>query len=110
MFVFFRGSPDKKVLERTDELAEWSRVEEEREQRAAGNGGEYYPLSLLQELTQELETLRLHNAHLTADLQTATTELAKPTSLRKAAVNSLDARAPKAGRALRAVRQKVRKG
>jgi len=110
MFVFFRGSPDKKVLERTDELAEWSRVEEEREQRAAGNGGEYYPLSLLQELTQELETLRLHNAHLTADLQTATTELAKPTSLRKAAVNSLDARAPKAARALRAVRQKVRKG
>src|SRR3954454_22512128 len=114
MFVFFWGHPDKAALNSAGQLAEWSRDEEEREQRAARNGGEYYPLSLLQELTQEIETLRLHNGHMAADLQrlgmTAGDGTPQAPSLRRAAVASLDARAPQVAKAARAVRRRIAKG
>jgi SAM-dependent methyltransferase len=111
MFVFFRGHPDKKALTKRAQLARWSREEEEREEAATRNGGEYYPLTLLQELTQEIETLRLHNTHMRADLHAlGVAEEGPPApSLRKAAVLTLDARAPQVARVLRGVRRRVKK-
>ena len=42
LFAYFSGTPDKSVLDQGDRLAEWEAEEDEREQRAAANGGEYY--------------------------------------------------------------------
>jgi SAM-dependent methyltransferase len=113
LFAFFWGNPNKSVLEDADQLARWTREEQDREIRAVGNGGEYYPLSLLQQLTQEIETLRLHNTHMRADLlalgRSAPGEPPSAPSLRKALVWTLDARAPQAARVLRGVRRRLRK-
>ena len=111
LFVFFWGHPDKKALSNREQLVRWSREEEQREEEATRNGGEYYALSLLQQLTQEIETLRLHNTHMRADLHAlGVAETGPPApSLRKAAVLTLDARAPQVARVLRGVRRRVRK-
>jgi hypothetical protein len=111
MFVFFWGHPNKKALTDHKQLDRWSREEEQREEAATRNGGEYYPLTLLQELTQEIETLRLHNTHMRADLHAlGVADDGPPTpSLRKAAVLTLDARAPQVARVLRGVRRRVKK-
>ena len=42
LFAYFSGTPDKSVLDQADRLSAWRTEEDEREQRAAANGGEYY--------------------------------------------------------------------
>ena len=42
LFAYFSGTPDKSVLTQADRLAEWEAEEDDRERRAAANGGEYY--------------------------------------------------------------------
>ena len=50
LFAYFTGTPKKDVLAERAQLAEWSRIEEEREAAAERNGGEYYPRTMLQTL------------------------------------------------------------
>ncbi|MFN2522431.1 MAG: class I SAM-dependent methyltransferase [Mycobacteriales bacterium] len=113
LFVFFWGHPNKDVLTDQGRLDAWSREEEERERRAAANGGEYYPLSLLQQLTQEVETLKLHTSHMRADLHalgmSGPPGAPQAPSLKRTLVLTLDARAPQVARALRGVRRRVGK-
>ena len=110
LFAFFWGRPDKTALADTDALARWSEQEEEREQVAAANGGIYYPLTLLQRLTQEVETLRTFNGHLRGDLhrtieeKVALQEAAARPPLRPALVHALDRRAPQLAGRLRMLR------
>jgi SAM-dependent methyltransferase len=110
MFVFFWGHPDKAVLDDAAQLAEWTREEQDRERRAAGNGGEYYPLTLLQELTQEIETLRLHNEHMRSDLHrvglAAPDEPSTAARVRRLLARSLDDRAPRVAGVLRRARRR----
>ena len=61
LFAFVVARPDHHVLTEMEQLAAWSAEEQAREQEAAANGGVYYPPTLLQELTQELEHLRLEH-------------------------------------------------
>ncbi|MCW2600295.1 MAG: hypothetical protein JWM02_2124 [Frankiales bacterium] len=101
LFAFFWGRPDKAALADTAALEGWTREEEERESAAAANGGQYYPLTVLQQVTQELETLRMHKAHLRADLHRG---MELRASLRPVLVRTLDEKAPQVARALRRVR------
>ena len=112
LFAFFWGRPDKAVLAQADQLAAWSREEEERERAAAANGGQYYPLTVLQQLTQQRETLRVQNGHMMADLHAQGRpepggEPAAP-SLRWVAVTTLDAKAPAVAKVLRKARTKLK--
>ena len=106
LFAFFWGRPDKAVLADKESLAGWASVEEERERLAATNGGHYYPLTVLQQLTQEKETLRVNNSHMIADLHSPERNRPEP-SLRTGAVATLDAKAPAAARVLRGLRRKI---
>jgi SAM-dependent methyltransferase len=109
LFAFFWGRPIKAVLAQQETLAAWTREEEDREQAAAAGGGQYYPLTVLQQLTQEVETLRLHNSHLMADLHRTTDEKDairnEPVALRPVLVRALDERARLLMRLLRALRR-----
>jgi SAM-dependent methyltransferase len=109
LFAFFWGHPMKAVLDEQDTLAAWAREEEAREQAAAAAEGRYYPLTVLQQLTQELETLRMHNSHLLADLHRTTDEKAalldRRVALRPVLVRTLDERAHLAMRLLRGLRR-----
>ncbi len=42
LFAYFSGMPNKSVLHQADQLSAWEAEEDERERRAAANGGEYY--------------------------------------------------------------------
>lgn len=101
LFAFFWGRPDKAALQDAAQLARWTAEEEERERRAADNAGHYYPLTVLQELTQQVETLRTHNQHLVADLHARMAQV----GLKASAVAALDARAPRVAAGLRRVRR-----
>ena len=112
LFAFFWGHPDKAALADTDALARWTREEDEREARAAANGGAYYPIAVLQQLTQEIETLRVHNGHLRQDLHRVMEENAalqtalREAPLRPALVRALDSRAPQVAGTLRKLRDR----
>jgi SAM-dependent methyltransferase len=58
MFAVFWGRPNKEVLGDTGRLTRWQADEQVRESAAAGRGGHYYPLTVLQELTQENADLK----------------------------------------------------
>jgi SAM-dependent methyltransferase len=113
LFAFFWGRPDKAVLAKAEQLAAWSREEEEREQRAARNGGEYYPHTLLQKLMLQIETLKLHNSHMHADLHALGLadrgDAPAAPNLKRTLVLTLDAKAPHVARVLRGVRRRVAK-
>lgn len=96
LFAFFWGRPRKAVLADAPALAGWTAAEEAREAAAARNGGEYYPLTPLQQLTREVEELRLLNHHLRADLNGSP----PAGSLRRALVTALDRRAPRLTKSL----------
>ncbi len=68
LFAVFWGRPRKSVLAETARLAEWTREEEEREAAAARNGGQYYPLTVLQRLTQENSDLAIAVEHMKVTL------------------------------------------
>ena len=112
LFAFFWGRPNKAVLTDRAQLDSWSKEEDERERAAAKNGGEYYPLTAWQKLTQERETLRVNNGHLMADLHASGRALpgepVRAPSLRWVAVSTLDAKAPQVSRVLRGVRRRVK--
>lgn len=54
-FAYIVARPDKSALEDLHQLDDWSREEQDREARAAANGGEYYEHSTLQEIMIESE-------------------------------------------------------
>lgn len=54
-FAYIVATPNKAVLDDHEQLAEWTREEDEREGAAQANGGEYYEHTTLQELTLESE-------------------------------------------------------
>jgi SAM-dependent methyltransferase len=58
LFAYWLARPDKRALNRQEELLEWEAEEEEREQTASERGGEYYPRTSLQTLTIDLEDQR----------------------------------------------------
>lgn len=99
LFAFFRGTPRKSVLAETESLARWTAEEEAREAAAARNGGEYYPLTALQVLTQELEQLRVFNEHLRAGAPAAPGEPPQA-SVRRVLVSELERRWPRLTKAL----------
>ena len=112
LFAFFWGRPRKAVLSESDSLAAWSAEESAREAAAAGNGGEYYPLTALQALTQELETLRIYNSHMIADLHRradGTTEVVYVPSVRRAVVGGMERRWPRLTKALVRVKHRLRR-
>jgi SAM-dependent methyltransferase len=110
LFAFFWGRPDKAALADSDRLQAWTREEEERESAAVANGGQYYPLTVLQGMTQELETLRIHKEHLRSDLhrtmdeKAALEEALRASPLRPALVRTLDRKVPQLAKALRRAR------
>jgi SAM-dependent methyltransferase len=72
LFAYIVATPDKKALLRTDALAEWERAEIEREDRARGDGGVYYPYNALQDAYDRLVTEKAVSDQLrvqVADLQ-----------------------------------------
>jgi SAM-dependent methyltransferase len=58
LFTFLLMRPNKSVLADHAQLREWTRQEEERENRATRNGGLYYPKTALQIITEELAMAR----------------------------------------------------
>ncbi len=64
IFAYFWGRPDKAVLDDTEQLARWTAEESAREQAAQDAGGEYYPRSVLHELTDGLDRLTGKHSHL----------------------------------------------
>jgi SAM-dependent methyltransferase len=53
LFAYWRGTPKPDVLRDAATLARWEAEENEREARAAANGGRYYPKTLLEALLFE---------------------------------------------------------
>jgi SAM-dependent methyltransferase len=101
LFAFFWGRPRKAVLDEAEALARWTATEDARETAAAQSGGEYYPLTALQELTQEVEQLRLFNSHLRADARPATAgQPLGPVSVRRVLVSEMERRWPALTKAL----------
>jgi hypothetical protein len=105
LFAFFWGRPRKSVLAETESLARWTATEDARETAAAANGGEYYPLTALQELTQEVQQLRMFNNHLRADA--APGAVPGPVSVRRVLVSELDRRWPRLTKALVKVKHRL---
>ena len=54
LFAYVLGRPRKSVLEDAAQLSRWTAEEDERELRAAANGGRYYQPTLIAELTAAL--------------------------------------------------------
>ncbi len=111
LFAFFWGRPRKAVLSDEASLTAWTAEEEARESAAAGNGGEYYPLTALQALTQELETLRVYNQHMLADLHAGSGSPAPVVvvSVRRSVVAAMERRWPRLTKALVRVKHAVRR-
>ena len=70
LFAYCAAQPDKEVLSDHAKLAEWGRVEDAREQRAAENGLQYYDRSLLSALYWERAILQTANRDLQQELAT----------------------------------------
>lgn len=97
LFAFFWGRPNKSVLADPAQLARWSAEETARESAATAAGGIYYPLSALQELTQELSLQRTYNQHLRSELDQVGRVESDPghhSPARRALVSTLERRAP----------------
>ena len=77
LFAYFCATPDKAVLERTEDLERWTGEEEAREAAAADAGGEYYPRTALQDLALRFEDQRMATEHARLDLAAATAPLPK---------------------------------
>jgi SAM-dependent methyltransferase len=114
MFAFFWGRPNPDVLTDSASLNRWAREENERESAAAKAGGQYYPLTVLQSLTQETETLQQSAAALSRTIaelrEKASTEGGDTPAyrnLREALIGTLHTRAPAAESALRQARQRL---
>lgn len=75
LFSYFTGRPNKAVLAETELLAEWSAEEDEREARAAANGGEYYPHTAIQAAYLALEDQRVATLHARIELEEARSHL-----------------------------------
>jgi len=63
MFAYWTGRPRASVLRSTKKLAAYQQEEDAREERAARQGGEYYPHNLIQDLYLELDELRIAKQH-----------------------------------------------
>ena len=66
LFAFFVATPKKVALEQLDALGRWRKEENDREERAQRNGGEYYPRTALQDayirlIAESQETARLRD-------------------------------------------------
>ena len=70
LFAYIVATPNKKVLEQTEDLAEWEREETAREDRARANGGVYYPQTALQDAYDRLITERVVSDQLRAQVAT----------------------------------------
>jgi SAM-dependent methyltransferase len=68
MFDYFTGKPKKSILKDDALLKNFEDEENERERKAVANNGYYYPLTLLQHMTLEMEDLRIKNSHMRSDL------------------------------------------
>ena len=58
LFAYFAGRPNKAVLRREHQLAQWENEESARERRAQENGGEYYARGAFVTALLELEAAR----------------------------------------------------
>jgi SAM-dependent methyltransferase len=70
LFAYFTAQPNKSVLQKTTRLAMWQQEEEEREARAASNGGEYFQRSAFHDAYEDLSLLQQANADLRLQLET----------------------------------------
>ena len=68
LFAYMVATPNKKVLERTEDLAGWEQEEADREDRARANGGAYYPQTALQNAYDRLITERVKADQLRAQV------------------------------------------
>jgi SAM-dependent methyltransferase len=68
LFAYMVATPNKKVLERTEDLADWEQQETEREERARANGGAYYRHTALQDAYDRLMTEKVASAQLRAQV------------------------------------------
>lgn len=99
LFVYIAARPDKGCLAGSTQLSSWTASEDEREEAARNNGGQYYPLTTLQELTQRAERSRVDALHAReraddlatklADLERAYAELQQRNTVLQAQCGSL---------------------
>lgn len=105
MFAFFWGRARKNVLADAKLMASLRASEEEREALAAGRYGEYYPRTLLQQLTEQVSGLIDREIHLTDHAGRLRAQLdeerAIPRGVRAAVRVAVQTRAPALARALR---------
>ena len=78
LFAVFWGRPRHDVLHDRERLARWTAEEDEREARAAANGGRYYRPTMLQDLTERVSDLGLAVEHLRATVAELQGQRAKP--------------------------------
>jgi SAM-dependent methyltransferase len=76
LFAYFSGTPDKSVLDQGDRLAKWEAEEEEREQRAAANGGEYYVRGALATALIALDAEEWEHVRLSEKVETLQAQVA----------------------------------
>jgi SAM-dependent methyltransferase len=74
LFAYVAAQPDKGALE-SPLLDRWSDDEDRREAVAAENGGEYYPLTLLQRMQLNASNLHTTTQHLASELQQRTSQV-----------------------------------
>ena len=113
LFAYFSGTPDKSVLDQGDRLAEWEAEEDEREQRAAANGGEYYvrgalATALIALDAEEWEHVRLSEKVETLQAQVAALESGLLYSTIKRLADAKATRRIRSNRAMAALERRAR--
>jgi SAM-dependent methyltransferase len=88
MFAYWAGKPRKAELKNTEKLRDYQKEEDEREKRAAQQGGHYYDLNLIQQLYQELDDLRIAKQHKQSTIE----ELQKENDALRAEIQKLQDR------------------
>ncbi len=76
LFAYFSGAPDKSVLDQADRLSAWTAEEDEREQRAAANGGEYYVRGALATVLIALDAEEWEHARLSEQVEAVQSQVA----------------------------------
>ncbi len=76
LFAYFSGTPDKAVLDQSDRLSAWTTEEDDREQRAAANGGEYYVRGALATALIALDAEEWEHGRLSEQVETLQSQVA----------------------------------